>query len=80
MLLKKVIVIFFYLVFQKVVVETLMKILEELKNLNQGDSDDEVERLPVETPEDLDAMSGELVRKQHFKRSLVNQIKICCKI
>ncbi|KAL7370860.1 hypothetical protein ABVT39_013138 [Epinephelus coioides] len=62
--------------FQRVVVETLMAILDELKNLNKGgDSEDEgLTQLPLMTVEEVEGMSSELQKRPNTKRSLIKSM------
>ncbi|CAJ1050806.1 uncharacterized protein LOC111841793 [Xyrichtys novacula] len=64
--------------FQRVVVETLLEICDELKSLNQqGDIEDEgeqIRQLPLRTLEEAQRMSLEISRHPSIKRLLIKQL------
>ena len=62
--------------FQKVVVETLLDILDELKSQSRGgDGDDEeLAVYPLQTVEEVRHHSKELQKRPNLKHSLVSQI------
>lgn len=61
--------------FQKVVVETLMDILDELKNINStGEITAEIGELPIKTLETFDKMSREIEENRDIRQLMVAKL------